>query len=504
VLAQALVPSGSTLEKLMALIRPANEMCGLHSPETVGCPLCKQGLQDRELELFGQYAALLTGELDTTIIKLRELIREAEKNLKVIADCLPDNWAKNSILDVALIAAIKSAGNAIQSRFKLGAEVDQACKDSASVLQALADDLSKHLQEKEKLIEQAGRDREELLKQLSEISIECRGLLYAKQISENADLVKEAYRMIVEASFWDTALPEFTTIRRKVTATAKRAHRELVVDDFKNRLNAEYIALAEKDMSAFGVQLKDVGGDGAVAVDHHIAGQRIESVLSEGEQRIHALALFFAELETCAQEVIVFDDPISSFDYNHIVNYCNRLRDLIRKHPNRQIIVLTHNWEFFVQFQTTINAARPALNHHMAVYVLESCVALDEYSEDVEALKSEIDAILSISGEPTKAQKEIMAGKMRRLIESVVNTHVFNKQRHQFKQKSQQASAFDDFTRVVPLLTVEAQSLKDLFAKLSITEHDDPRNSYVNTDKAMFRTRYNEIKLIEAAIVGRK
>jgi hypothetical protein len=271
-----------------------------------------------------------------------------------------------------------------------------------------------------------------------------------------------------------------------------------------HRLNAEYIALAEKDMSAFGVQLKDVGGDGAVAVDHHIAGQRIESVLSEGEQRIHALALFFAELETCAQEVIVFDDPISSFDYNHIANYCNRLRDLIRKHPNRQIIVLTHNWEFFVQFQTTINAARPALNHHMAVYVLESCVALDEYREDVEAQKSEIDAILSITGEPSKAQKEIMAGKMRRLIESVVNTHVFNKQRHQFKQKSQQVSAFDDFTRVVPLLPVEAQSLKDLFAKLSITEHDDPRNSYVNTDKAMFRTRYNAIKLIEAAIVWRK
>lgn len=93
-------------------------------------------------------------------------------------------------------------------------------------------------------------------------------------------------------------------------------------------------------------------------------GQRIESVLSEGEQRIHALALFFAELETCDQQVIVFDDPISSFDYNYIANYCNRLRDLIQAHPNRQIIVLTHNWEFFVQIQTALNASR--LNHHMA------------------------------------------------------------------------------------------------------------------------------------------
>ncbi len=255
-------------------------------------------------------------------------------------------------------------------------------------------------------------------------------------------------------------------------------------------------------MSAFGVELKDVGGDGAVTVNHHVAGHKIELVLSEGEQRIHALALFFAELDTCEQLVIVFDDPVSSFDYNYIGNYCNRLRDLIQAYPNRQIIVLTHNWEFFVQIQTTLNISQ--LSNHMAVHVLESCVAIDEYSEKVDDLKTDIDATLDIVGEPTKPQKEIMAAKMRRLIEAVVNTHVFNNQRHQFKQKSQQVSAFNDFTKVVPLIPAEAQTLRDLYAKLSITEHDDPRNAYVNTDKAMFQTRYSAIKDVETAIVNRK
>ena len=198
----------------------------------------------------------------------------------------------------------------------------------------------------------------------------------------------------------------------------------------------------------------------------------------------------------------MFDDPVSSFDYNYIGNYCNRLRDFIQAHPNRQIVILTHNWEFFVQIQTTLNKAR--LNYHMAVHVLESCVAIDEYSENIDDLKAEIEVILSITGEPTKPQKEHMAAKMRRLIEAVVNTHVFNNQRHQFKQKSQQVSAFDDFTKVVPLLAVEAQTLRDLFEKLSITEHDDPRNAYVNTDKAMFQTRYDTIKAIETAIIGRE
>jgi recombinational DNA repair ATPase RecF len=502
ILGRTLIPTGANLDKFIALIRPANEICTLHSPAKAECPLCKQVLRENELELFKQYAALLLGELDTAIAELRKLIKTAENSQRVISDCAPDTWGKDSVLDAELIDAIKGAGRAVVARFKPDLEINQESKDATLSMRDLSDDLSRRMEEKEKLIEEVAQSRTALLNELGDLSIQCQNLLYAKAIAENLDLVRDAHMRARIAEFWDAKLPDFTAVLRKLTSTAKKAHKELVVDDFKDRLNSEYIALAEKDMSAFGVELKDIGGDGAVTVDHHIAGQKIESVLSEGEQRIHALALFFAELETCEQQVIVFDDPISSFDYNYIGNYCIRLRDLIQTHPNRQVIVLTHNWEFFVQIQTTLNVSR--MNQHLAVHVLEGCVAIDEYSEEIDALKADIDTILAVAGEPTKQQKETMAGKMRRLIESVVNTHVFAKQRHQFKQKSQQVSAFDDFTKVVPLLPTEAQMLRDLFAKLSISEHDDPRNSYVNTDKAMFQNRYNHIKAIETAIVGRK
>lgn len=502
VLARALIPTGADLEKLMALIRPANEVCNLHAPKPEMCPLCKQALQVNELELFKQYAALLSGELDAAITQLRKIIESADKHLEVIADSMPDNWAKDSVLPPERIEPIKSIGKVIKEHFKKGGLTDQDGESAADSLRTLFDEVLRSLEEKEELIENARKDRDDLLRQLSEVSTDCQALLYKKEISENINLVKQAYRRSQNADYWDSNLPTFATALRKITSTAKKAHKDLVVEDFKARLNDEYLALAEREMSAFGVELKDVGGDGAVTVDHHVAGQKIEAVLSEGEQRIHALALFFAELETCGQQVIIFDDPISSFDYNYIGNYSNRLRDFIQKYPARQIVVLTHNWEFFVQIQTTMN--RAGFNGHMAVYVLESCVALDEYSESIDDLKFGIDAILAIPEEPNKDQKESMAGKMRRLIEAVVNTHVFNKQRHQFKQKSQQVSAFSEFTKVVPLLTSEAQSLRDLFEKLSITEHDDPRNAYVNTDKAMFVTRYNAIKDIETAIIGRK
>jgi len=199
---------------------------------------------------------------------------------------------------------------------------------------------------------------------------------------------------------------------------------------------------------------------------------------------------------------VVFDDPISSFDYNHIANYCIRIRDFAVNHPNRQLIILTHNWEFFVQLQTTINTA--GLNHAISVQVLENCAIVGDYSEKTDELKTEIGNLLAPTGEPTRAQKEDLAGKLRRLIEAVVNTHVFNNQRHQYKQKSQTVSEFQHFTKLVPLLPAEATTLRDLYAKLSITEHDDPRTAYVNTDKSTFQARYDQVLLIESAIESRK
>lgn len=70
--------------------------------------------------------------------------------------------------------------------------------------------------------------------------------------------MKDTHQRTQIAAFWVAKLPDFTSVLRRVTSTAKKAHQKLVVEDFKTRLNAEYIALAEKDMSAFGVELKDV------------------------------------------------------------------------------------------------------------------------------------------------------------------------------------------------------------------------------------------------------
>ena len=105
----------------------------------------------------------------------------------------------------------------------------------------------------------------------------------------------------MEAEFWGSTLPSFTPLLKKITDTAKETHQRLVISDFEARLNSEYEALTEKPMTAFGVTLENRGSEALVTLLPQVGGKEINDILSEGEQRVHALALFFAEFETCSQ-----------------------------------------------------------------------------------------------------------------------------------------------------------------------------------------------------------
>jgi len=501
VLAKEIVPEGSTLDSLLALLRAASPMCKMDEAKGHTCPLCRRGLDVPEVELFKKYHGLLVGELEKDITSLKADIAAARDIVTAIGQIDRKALDKCKTIAEDVLAAVKTSSELIVASCDISIEPTTESKAALETLKASAATWATQMESKKTAIDAAANGRDELMQQLEKVREELEPLEYAQAIANRLESLKEAQLMVGESQFWSAKLPAFTKVLRMITDTAKDAYEDLVVTDFEARLDAEYRALAEKDMAAFGVKLARKGADAAVTVLPQVGGKGIEGVLSEGEQRLHALALFFAELETCPHSVLVFDDPISSFDYNYIANYCARLRDFTVRHPARQIIVLTHNWEFFVQLQTTMNQA--ALDAHLSVHVLENCTVVADYSEKIDDLKNDISAVLAAAGEPVKPKKEELAGKMRRLIEAVVNTYVFNQQRHQYKQKSQAITAFQSFTKVVPLLPAEATTLRDLYAKLSITEHDDPRNAYVNTDKAMFQTRYNQIISIEAALQAR-
>ena len=501
-LAEELVPANRTLDQLISLLRAASSLCNLASSMHESCPLCRRAVEQPEVELFKKYHELLTGKLEQEIAGLRTDLDKAQKLVEAVRASDREDWDKYTTLPPRLLEQAKTESEVILKSCDLNSEPTEKAKEGCNTLKTLISNGAQLLAQKANAIETATKGRDELTNALAQLRTDIEPLEYAEAIRCHLRLLKDVNKRAAEAELWDATLPSFTPLLKRITETAKEAHRSLVVSDFEARLNAEYKALTEKPMIAFGVAFENKGNEALVTLLPQVGGRDINDILSEGEQRVHAMALFFAELETSSQSVIVFDDPASSFDYNFIANYCARLRDFALNHAQQQIIVLTHNWEFFVQLQLTLN--KSGLNNDLSVQVLENCAVAADYSEKVPELKAEITGLLSAAGEPSKAAKQELAAKLRRLIESVVNTHVFNNQRHQFKQKSLPVTDFPRFTRLTPLLPSEATELGDLYGKLSISEHDDPRNAYVNTDKATFQSRYDTVLAIEAAIIARR
>lgn len=73
-------------------------------------------------------------------------------------------------------------------------------------------------------------------------------------------------------------------------------------------------------------------------------GENVQSILSEGEQKVVSLAGFFAELsQSPAKSAIVFDDPVTSLDHTNLRRIARRIA---RASRDRQVIVFTHNIVF--------------------------------------------------------------------------------------------------------------------------------------------------------------
>ena len=81
---------------------------------------------------------------------------------------------------------------------------------------------------------------------------------------------------------------------------------------------------------------------------------KIDEILSEGEQRAIALGSFFAELALANHSCgIVFDDPVSSLDHWRRRNVARRL---VEEAKLRQVVVFTHDTSFLGQLCDEIEA----------------------------------------------------------------------------------------------------------------------------------------------------
>lgn len=136
------------------------------------------------------------------------------------------------------------------------------------------------------------------------------------------------------------------------TNTEKRLSKEYFNADYINAFNQE----CEKLKGKFGIEIDAKSSDAQSNRQLFLKGKDPSTILSEGEQKVIALADFIAESNvTSINRGIVFDDPVTSLDEERKSMIAERLASISE---NKQVIIFTHDLVFvssLINFASDIN-----------------------------------------------------------------------------------------------------------------------------------------------------
>ena len=140
-------------------------------------------------------------------------------------------------------------------------------------------------------------------------------------------------------------LEETTT--HSITTKSTAVTKVVVTQQLKTAFQEELDKLKFRHVE---VELKEAGGQSGnfyhKLIFTRAPGVELPKVVSEGESRCLSIAAFFAELSTADDpSAILFDDPVSSFDYKWRESVAQRL---VAEAKKRQVIVFTHDIVFLL------------------------------------------------------------------------------------------------------------------------------------------------------------
>ncbi|MFD2164353.1 AAA family ATPase [Paradesertivirga mongoliensis] len=206
----------------------------------------------------------------------------------------------------------------------------------------------------------------------------------------------------------------------------------------------------------------------------------INSILSEGEQKVVALSNFFAECTIDGRKnSIIFDDPVTSLDMDYRDLIATKIVELSQ---DRQIVVLTHDLSFLRLLIDTQKSVNLDDCHVIGIdkYNGISGIVTDEIPFLAKNVQERIDSIRRILREHDSLQITDSHGRetkldsarkrFRMLLERSVEEILSNKTYERFSKNIHLKKG--NLSSYIVTEQNDVDLLLQLFGKYSITEHD--------------------------------
>ncbi len=324
------------------------------------CLYCRQMLGPDQVALLGAYRDLATNAAQATIANAQSTVATLTAPLSAIdtartataiaADMDGDGADTHTVVALSTLDWLRAAAATLGARAPIQWE-------TPSELSTLAVEANRRIEASRSLLGELTERSEERAEKLAEEKSRLAEL--QARVRLRVDL--SDVTMYVENAKW-TAKAKQTAGRISGTLTSltrvtKEAGELLLNGNFEARFEEERIALR-----APSVKLDFPGRQGTTRRLKTVQQHKPSEVLSEGEQKVIALADFLAESGLrSASAPVVFDDPVNSLDYRRIEEVSARIALLAEQ---RQVIVFTHNIWFATELLSRFEKKQANCNYY--------------------------------------------------------------------------------------------------------------------------------------------
>lgn len=176
--------------------------------------------------------------------------------------------------------------------------------------------------------------------------IELNELLDTEFCFNQKELLKKILADLVNHSKYKAQSGFFSTYKTKISREKGNVERRLIQVDYLVTFNQnlDFFELPKRDKIARTFSNPD--GKSKIDVSIKSGGDSftVNSILSEGEAKVYSLCDWLTELKYDDNNILVFDDPITSLDQINIYKVVEKIIELSKTY---QVIVFTHNFEFY-------------------------------------------------------------------------------------------------------------------------------------------------------------
>lgn len=439
------------------------------------CVLCQQMLDADAKERMKSFADYVANQLESEATV-------AERALAALVASLPsapnvDYWHAHGI----------SIGLAEGDAAQLSYEVTQrlvALKDANEVVgvpivdwgawqAALAQRIAQLVAERDALaalIDPAGRQQKE--SQLNELRAIEWLANHRNQVIAEIDLMKQRIALGAATRLTNTAA---------LTGKSNDIGEAELAQGFCERFNEELKRLGAGSIPVEMTHRREGKGKFTFLIQLRGSKQKVVSrdILSEGEQRVVALAAFLADVTGSDRSLpVIFDDPISSLDQRFEESVAKRLVELAEM---RQVIVFTHRLSLMVLIESAAEKRAELALSEVTVNVASiardgadtgMAASIDVFSMKPKAgfneLKNRIGAAKNFDPDYRRIAIKDACSNFRILVERTVEDHLCSKVVLRYRREIMTVNLLRRLAAIEP---ADCAIINDLMTKYSAFEH---------------------------------